>query len=210
MALWLTLDSQIYKRFHDIILPSSNGTTQIDHVLISHYGVFIVETKNKTGWIFGGDEQEQWTQTVFGKKYQFQNPVRQTYRQKRILAEFLGISELFIYPVVYFVGDCKFKTPLPSNVINYGLGNYIKNFNEQILSQDEVNRMIAVLEQHLSGSNLSNRDHVRSLKERHNSKTICPKCGGSLIERVAKKGPTSGSTFLGCGNYPNCKFSRSI
>ena len=208
--IWLALDKRIYNRFHNIIIPASNGTTQIDHLLVSPYGIFIVETKNKGGWIFGAENQAKWTQTLYGKKYSFQNPLRQTYRQKKILAEFLPIKESYIHTDIYFVGDCRFKTQLPSNVIKSGLGKYIKKFGDQALSQDEVSRIAKKLEEHTSESTLTTRDHVRSLRERHSSNTVCPKCGASLILRTTKKGPNAGSKFLGCENYPRCRFTKRI
>ena len=209
LSMWLFLDDKNYKRFHDVILPSSNGTAQLDHILVSTYGVFIVETKNKTGWIFGSEEQATWTQIVFKEKYTFQNPLRQTYRQKKVLATFIGINESCIFPVVYFIGDCEFKTHLPSNVINSGLPSYLNNFKEKIIPDDEVHRIVKILEQHLLESKLTSSDHVHSLEDRHNSKTTCPKCGGGLVMRTARKGSKEGSTFLGCMNYPQCRFTRN-
>lgn len=35
---------------------------------------------------------------------------------------------------------------------------------------------------------------------------ICPRCGGALRERRSK----TGSTFLGCSNYPSCRFVKDI
>ena len=55
--LWLSLRNKSYHKFHNIILPSENGTTQIDHLIISVFGLFIVETKNKKGWIFGSEKK---------------------------------------------------------------------------------------------------------------------------------------------------------
>jgi restriction system protein len=207
--MWLTLDANIYRRFHDVIIPSTNGTTQIDHVLVSPYGAFIVETKNIKGWIFGSEDQPKWTQTLYRKKYSFQNPIRQTFRQKKILSKYLVLDESNIHTVIYFVGDCKFKTQLPANVIKSGLGRYIKQFHNPILSSEEINRILGVLEQHVTESSLTNRDHVRSLRERHSSTTVCPKCGSNLVERTAKTGPKAGSKFLGCANYPRCRFTKN-
>ncbi len=207
--MWMSLDGSIYRRFHDVIVPAKNGTTQIDHILISPYGVFIVETKNIKGWIFGSEEQSKWTQSLYGKNYSFQNPIRQTFRQKKILSEYLGLDESNIHTVIHFVGDCKFKTRLPANVINSGLGRYIKQFRNSILSIEETNRVSRALEQHVSQSSLTTRDHVRSLRERHSSNTVCPKCGSKLVERTAKKGPNAGSKFLGCENYPRCRFTKN-
>ena len=208
--IWLFLSSKVYRRFHGIIIPSENGTTQIDHLLVSPYGLFIVETKNKKGWIFGGGRQRKWTQSIYGNNYTFQNPVKQTFRQKKILSEFLDLDETPIHTVIYFVGDCKFKTDLPANVIRKRLGKYVKSFKDQVLSPEEVHRVVEALEQHMDESSLTTRDHIQSLRKRHRSTTVCPRCGSQLVERTAKKGPSAGATFLGCENFPKCRFTRDV
>lgn len=208
--LWLSLNSKVYRRFHDVIIPSENGTTQIDHLLVSPYGLFIIETKNKKGWIFGSKDQKSWTQSLYGNNYSFQNPTRQTFRQKKILSEFLGVNESTVNTIIYFVGNCKFKTELPDNVIRSRLGKYIKQFKDRALPAEEVDRVVGEIEYYVSESSLTTRDHVQSLRERHNSTTVCPKCGSKLVERTAKKGTNAGTKFLGCENYPNCRFTKDI
>jgi len=208
--LWLSLSKKSYHKFHNVIILSNNGTTQFDHIVVSTYGIFIVETKNRKGWIYGSERQSKWTQTSYGNKYSFQNPLRQTFRHKKILAEYFNIKESHIRTVVYFVGNCKFKTQLPGNVIKSGVGRYIKRFRSPILSTEEVNRILEAMNKHLSDYTFTNRDHVRSLRQRLSSTTICPRCGGNLVERRAKKGPNAGSSFLGCENFPKCRFSKDI
>jgi len=207
--MWLSLNANIYRRYHDVIIPSKNGTTQIDHLIVSPYGVFIVETKNIKGWIFGSENQAKWTQTLYRKKYSFQNPIRQTFRQKKILSEFLNIDESKIHTVINYVGDCKFKTSLPVNVIKSGLSRYIKQFRNHILSPEEISRLLKIIEKHILESTLTSKAHIRSLHERHNSITVCPKCGSNLVKRMAKKGTKAGLYFLGCGNYPRCRFTKN-
>ena len=60
----LLLDKNRYHRINNVTLPSENGTTQIDHIIVSVYGVFVVETKNMKGWIFGSADQSTWTQKI--------------------------------------------------------------------------------------------------------------------------------------------------
>jgi restriction system protein len=208
--LWLWLDKKDYQRFDNLIIPGNNGTSQLDHLLISTYGIFIIETKNRTGWIFGSEKQQKWTQTLHGTKYSFQNPLKQTYRQKKVLSEFLGIKESTIHTIVYFVGDCKFKTQLPPNVMKSGLTRYIKRFKKKILLPDETNQLIKIITQHKSESSITRKAHIRSLRKRHASTTICPNCGDNLIEKTAKKGFNAGSKFLGCSNYPRCRFTKNL
>jgi predicted RNA-binding Zn-ribbon protein involved in translation (DUF1610 family) len=208
--LWLSLNGKVYRRFHDVIIPAKNGTTQIDHLLVSPYGLFIIETKNRKGWIFGSERQQKWTQSLFGNSYSFQNPINQTFRQKKAISEFLDLNESIIHTVIYFVGNCKFKTQLPDNVINSQLGKYVKQFKDRILAPEEIDRVVREIEYYVSESSLTTKDHLRSLRERHNSKTVCPKCGSKQVERTAKKGPNAGTKFLGCENYPKCRFTKDI
>lgn len=208
--MWLSLDADIYRRFHDVIIPARNGTAQIDHLLVSKYGLFIIETKNRNGWIFGSEDQKTWTQVVFGKKYPFQNPIHQAYRQKKSLAEFLTIGTSKIHEVIYFNGDCDLKTSMPANVRNSGLASYIESHKQIVFTSEEKEQILQKLQRHMAQSTLTTADHVRSLRERHNSTTICSRCGGRLIERTAKTGKNTGSKFLGCQNFPKCRFTKKL
>ena len=59
------LDKRIYTLFKNVTLPTEDGTTQIDHIIVSRYGVFVIETKNMKGWIFGNPQQKTWTQKIY-------------------------------------------------------------------------------------------------------------------------------------------------
>lgn len=208
--LWSGLNSSLYHRFHDVIIPSSHGTTQIDHILISPFGIFVVETKNYKGWIYGSETQSTWTQVIYKSKHKFQNPLRQTHRHKKVLSKYLGVNESSIQPVISFVGDVRFKTELPSNVLRSGVSSYIKQFTEIKFSDDEVDRIIRLLSDVNSGSKISKSEHIQSLKDRYASDTICPKCGSNLVLREVKQGARKGSQFLGCSSYPRCRFTKDI
>ena len=208
--LWLSLTRKTYPRFHNIIIPSKNGTTQIDHLIISVYGIFIVETKNKKGWIFGAEKQPKWTQTLYRKKYTFPNPLRQVYRQKKVLTEFLSLDESCIKTLIYFVGDSEFRTQLPENVIDSGLGHFIKKFRTELLSKGEVQRLTIKLKNFLSQSTLTKKNHLESLRKRHLSDSFCPNCGSRLTMRAARRGPKTGQNFLACKNFPRCRFTKKV
>ncbi|MEM9051881.1 MAG: nuclease-related domain-containing protein [Bacteroidota bacterium] len=137
VGMWAFLDKQVYRRFHDVIVSTSNGTTQIDHILVSQYGIFVIETKNMQGWIFGSEQQASWTQSLYGKKYKFQNPLRQNYRHIKCLAEYLQLEESFFHSVVFFIGECSFKTSMPENVLNEGLSSYINSHQTVFFSNQE-------------------------------------------------------------------------
>lgn len=206
-GMWLKLDARTYRRFHNLIVSTRNGTTQIDHVLLSRFGIFVIETKNYNGWIFGSESEKSWNQVLYGTKHVFQNPLHQNYGHTKALAEHLKVDHGKIHSVVFFIGDAELKTNLPDNVMTSGLSDYIKQFDRVVFSDVELAR----LEQQLSGlhaASLSRGEHVSDLKERYSSETTCPKCGSPLVRRIAKRGPQAGMEFLGCSGFPNCKYIR--
>lgn len=213
-GMWLHLDEKVYRRIDNIILPTSNGTTQMDHVIVSVYGIFVIETKNMTGWIFGDKDSPKWTQSIFGKKHQFQNPLRQNYRHTKCLSEYLGINHDFIHSVVFFIGECEFKTDMPDNVMTEGVSSYIEGFSLKCLNPAQVEKIEGKLRTLKENSNLTNEDHLDSLEKRHNPSAPtgsqqCPRCGGKLVERTATNRKYAGTTFMGCSRFPSCKFILS-
>ena len=209
-GMWHLIDDRVYRRFHDIIVPANNGTTQIDHVLVSCYGIFVVETKNYNGWIFGDEHAPQWTVSHFGKKFRFQNPLRQNFRHTQCLAEHLRLDPAVFRSVVFFIGDCELKTALPPNVMTHGLVTHIQSFTGQCLTPTEAGTAAASLAALKANPALSSRAHLESLAARHASTTVCPRCGSPLVQRVARSGVNVGQSFLGCKGFPNCRFVRSL
>lgn len=97
------LDKQTYRRLHNVTLNTPDGTTQIDHVFLSPYGIFVLETKNMNGWIFGSENQAQWTQSFSKRKFKFQNPLRQNYKHLKALEAILGVNPEHLHSVITFV-----------------------------------------------------------------------------------------------------------
>ncbi len=119
-AIKVRLDKDEYHLIKNVTLPTEDGTTQIDHILVSSKGVFVVETKNMKGWIFGSEKQRQWTQKIYKHTSKFQNPLHQNYKHTKTLASCLDIPESKIFSVIVFVGDSEFKTEMPTNVTYAG------------------------------------------------------------------------------------------
>ncbi len=203
----LDLPTNQYKTFHNVFLATPDGSTQIDHVIISIYGVFVIETKDMTGWIFGAKDQSRWTQIIFQEKFRFQNPLRQNYKHTLSLAKALNIPHDHVFSVVAFVGDSTFKTPMPPNVTHgYDCVRYIKQHNQELFSLVDVHLLVDLLEQkQLPPTAETERQHIEHVQNIAVNKTICTRCGKPMVERVAKKGANAGQTFLGCSGYPNCK-----
>lgn len=146
-------------------------TTQIDHIVVSRFGVFVIETKNYQGWIFGNEHQKMWTQKLYQKSYQFQNPLHQNYRHIKTLQNLLGdvLEPEDLHSVVVFVGESTFKTAMPSNVLQGREWiSYVKSFHEEVMSSVKMQRICRTLEQHaLVPSRKTDAAHVRNLKKYH-------------------------------------------
>ncbi len=200
------LDGSIYFSLHNLTLPTDNGTTQVDHVIVSRFGVFVIEAKNIDGWIFGDERSPQWSVVKPGRKFRMQNPLYQNYRHVKAISSFLGIDEDKLHSVVMFWGECEFKTPMPRNVLMTGYASYIKSFDRVFFSDDEVASMCEALRSGALPKTWATRKaHVESLRVRHASTTVCPKCSSPLVLRTARSGAKAGSKFYGCSTYPKCR-----
>ncbi len=213
-AARLRLPSETYHPIHNVTLRTPDGTTQIDHIFVTRFGIFVVETKNMKGWIFGGENQAQWTQTLFKKAFKFQNPLRQNYKHVKALESALDVSPETIHSVVVFVGNITFKSPMPANVTRgSSYITYIKSFREAVLSESEVQRVVSQIQSgRLEPSRETHRKHVQLLKARRDpfAERKCPKCGSSMVVRTAKRGAGAGNQFWGCSAYPKCRVVQNF
>ncbi|GAA3565795.1 nuclease-related domain-containing protein [Marinobacter xestospongiae] len=206
----LFLDKQRYHLIKNVTLPTEDGTTQIDHIIVSRYGVFVVETKNMKGWIFGKPNQRYWTQKIFKYSQKFQNPLHQNYKHVKTLQSLLGLSDQQVHSLVVFVGDSTFKTEMPGNVTQGGgYLRFIKSHSEELLSEAEVQKVIGTIESgRLAATFRNHRKHVAHVKEvvaKKNSEPRCPKCLGEMVKRTAKREGGIGKEFYGCKAFPKCR-----
>lgn len=206
----LMLNNNEYHLIKNVTLPTETGTTQIDHIIVSRFGVFVVETKNMQGWIFGSSNQKTWTQQIYKHKNKFQNPLRQNYKHIKTLEALLGLNKNKFYSVIVFIGGSTFKTVMPDNVTSgFGYIRYIKSKKMFVLSDHEVVDIVLQIQGEMFSRSLkTNREHVRHVKSavaEKNAGRSCPKCGGQMVMREAKKGPNKGNNFWGCTNYLKCR-----
>jgi len=205
----LYLDNSIYHNIHDVTLLTKDGTTQIDHIIVSIYGLFVIETKNMKGWIFGSQDQKNWTQKIYNHTNTFQNPLYQNYKHVKVLQNLLNLNDNQIFSIIVFIGEGEFKTPMPPNVTRGGeYLSYIESYKKQCLSSDEVKQIISIIQNNrkIQGRQ-TDTEHIKNLKFRHNNSSICPKCGGELKKREVA---STGNYFLGCSNFPKCRYTRDV
>ena len=215
------LDPRQYRVLNDVYLPLQDGTTtQIDHIVVSPFGVFVVETKTYRGWIFGDASAKVWTQSLPGRKgrsnkHTFQNPLRQNYSHICAIEACVGIPKDLMRSVVAFSGEATFKTDRPEGVCYFaGTVKYIRSFSIPIIKDEQVNEIVNALQEwqaSLSRDQIAH--HVDNLHKRHtgvsrtNAAPRCPRCGAPMTLRTRK---SDGQQFYGCTSYPKCKGITNI
>lgn len=180
---------------------------QIDHIVINPYGFFIIETKNYKGSIYGKDNWHNW-KIKYNKntKIQIANPVKQNWGHIFKLKE--HITELKDFPfknVVVLCYNNTFYVESEHTIELYNLKQTLQ-FGEPTLAPTRMNEIYNILLS--SKTKFKNKKHIKRINktEENIKKGICPRCGGTLTIRTSKYG----TGFIGCSNYPKCKFTKSI
>lgn len=215
-----------YTIFNDVIIQHQGTTTQIDHIVISKYGVFAIETKNYRGVIYGTDKRQNWTQIIKTNviyprkpwkvythiaKSTFYNPVKQAWGHCFVLKDLLKeFPHLPIVPIVVFAGYADLSNIQTNNYVVYNTHvlSVITKYQSIFLSEKGLQRVREIIQSQNARCEINNQTHVNNIRqkrleaERLSESGICPRCGGTLVRR---HGPTGG--FFGCSNYPKCKYT---
>lgn len=212
------LNSSKYFVINDLLFRRRNGyTNQIDHVVVSPYGVFVIETKNIYGYIHGSEKSKLWrSYWRNGRDLAFDNPVLQNEAHIKALAERLGEGrQIPYYSIIAFspTADLQVNTPNVNVIYWTQIRDLIRAYKEPVLSIDEAqsiyNDIVAlnitdpeVRSKHGQYANARKADF-----EQKNDTALdngkCPRCGGNLVRRTSSYG-----AFYGCSNYPNCKYTH--
>lgn len=225
------MDGEQYRLIKNCLLPTEDGTTDVDHILVSVFGVFVIETKNMRGKIFGRPGEKMWTQKFpWRKGYRFQNPRRQNYKHVQTVCALCNLEENQVHSVVVFVGSARFNSEMPDDVVegSENLIGHIKSRTEEVLSPSEVGDVVDKINAgRLSRSMKTHRAHVRHVKEDivrkkrtkagnfdkkpgADSNPSCPVCGDGMVERKVRKGEDKGKPFWGCPKFPQCRGMRPM
>jgi len=192
---------------NNLMIVNEGKSSQIDHVLINQTGIFVIETKNYAGRIYGSEDQKEWTQVLaYGKvKNKFYNPILQNRTHIYALSKVLGQNKGFVSIIVFPKATLMTKTMTD---VGY-MGNVNRRIKKQkaiVFSIEEMNEIYRKLLDYKTNPPVSNKEHVAEIKEmvKNIENNICPRCGKSLVLRKGKNGD-----FYGCSGYPNCRFIKT-
>ena len=209
-----------YITLNDILLPTNyDSTTQIDHIVVSPYGIFVIETKNYKGWIFGHENSEEWKQSLLGtkrfgrwssKQHKFRNPILQNAAHARAVKAILKeVGDFAIIPIVVFSDSAELRISTHNHiVINWhNLRSVIKSYRTPCISPEDIQRIVSKISSANITTEGSRERHIRNIQTIQQSieNGKCPKCGGNLVVRKGRYG-----SFWGCSNYPKCRFTHNF
>ncbi len=166
-----SLDKEKYRIINNLVLENKQGntkTTQIDHLVVSRYGIFSVETKNYKGWIYGSEHAKKWTQNIYGNKTNFMNPILQNYAHIKAVESIIKDSypDMRYFSIVAFSPEAEIKFKVKNSVV-CKISQVAKNIEElsstEIINETDVDSILKLIEE--NKLNISNREHVKNLKE---------------------------------------------
>lgn len=192
----------------NIYVPYRDKTSEIDLLMIHEKGIFVFESKNYSGWIFGNASQLNWTQSLQnGEKHHFYNPIRQNQTHIKALSEYLNMPISSFTSYIVFSERCSLKS-VPENtdqVIIVRRPDMLKKLRTQLgssvnlYSSEEMLQLVQKLQPLTNKDEAEKQQHINDIKEK------CPFCGNELVLRRGKYGQ-----FWGCSTYPKCKFTRPL
>ena len=198
-----------YIVLNDIMIKDEKGTHQIDHLVISGFGIFVIETKNYYGLIKGKEHDNKWCQYLGKNKSHFINPIHQNFGHIKSLSNLLKLDNKYFISIICFSNQAKLDVKCSSIVtqVDY-LKSKILKYKELIVDNDIKELANIIISNNIKDKSLR-KQHVKDIRIKINNNRelennmICPKCGNKLVVRNGKYGK-----FIGCSNYPKCKYIK--
>lgn len=213
------------KVLRNVYVPKGDGeTSEIDVLFITQKGVFVIESKNYSGWVFGSEADRNWTVSLpNGQKNYFYNPIRQNRGHVKWLERYLADGTP-LFSIIVFSERCELKRVTvesdDADVVKrdrlYATVRRIWDSVEDVFSIDEVDSLYERLRVLTDVDEAVKRSHVDKIHACYAEKKTapfsltCPLCGADLVLRMAKKGPNAGNQFYGCSSYPKCRYTKNV
>ena len=206
-----SLPSDSYQVINDVIIPGKFGLTQIDHVVVSRYGIFVIETKNMRGKVYGDAHSKIWKKYSKGRELQFKNPLHQNYGHIKSLQKLLGMPEIYFHNIVVFTDSAQLKFELNGVIFENQLIKEISKYDIPVIDESNLIHIVGQIKKADQKSFFARHRQIKQAKERTKSNAdmiysnICPNCGGQLMVRKGRYG-----RFYGCSNYPKCRYTKNL
>lgn len=168
-----------HKTLLNCYLPNTRGQlTEIDLIFLHETGIYVLESKNYSGWIFGREEDKNWTQTFpNGKKQSFYNPIKQNKTHLNALKKYLSeISEESFQSIIVFSERCELKKitvdskdvhVIQRNDLKRLLNRLIKE-RKNVFTPAEIDLIYESLKAHTQVDEQTKQEHIERVKQYKN------------------------------------------
>ena len=202
-----------YLFLSDVMLEIDGKTTQIDHIVFSKYGIFVIETKQRNTYITGNEHDKYWIVKSGRKKHYMYNPIHQNYGHKKAIEQILGLEDKQVIDIVCVSGQANLriksnKVVRVERLVDRILFEKEEKIEDYVSMAHRINAMNIVDKKY-------RKQHIEDIKENINNNTEelrkevvmnrCPRCGNELVIRKGKTGE-----FVGCLSFPKCRYTKEI
>ena len=202
-----------YLFLSDVMLEIDGKTTQIDHIVFSKYGIFVIETKQRNTYITGNEHDKYWVVKAGRKKHYMYNPIHQNYGHKKAIEQILGLDDNQVIDIVCVSGQANLRIKSNKVVRVERLVDRIL-FEKEEKIEDYVSMAHRINAMNIVDKNYR-KQHIEDIKENINNNNEelrkevvmnrCPRCGNELVIRKGKTGE-----FVGCLSFPKCRYTKEI
>ena len=164
------------KTLHNIYIPYRGKTSEIDVLLIHEKGLFVIESKNYSGWMFGSAEQKQWTQVMNkNTKNRFYNPVMQNATHINALSKYLGLDKSLMMSFIVFSERCELKK-VPDDTSDYIIlrrHHLLRELRkemqkrENVFSDEQIRNIYGTLVPLTNVSDDVKKEHIEQIERDH-------------------------------------------
>lgn len=166
------------KMLFNVYIPNRSGAmTELDIIMITTKGIYVVENKNYSGWIFGDENSKNWCETIKGKKFFFYNPVKQNKSHIKNLEKVLQIGDEKYISLIIFNANANLKkiSTESKNLYVIASQQIKKFFQEQNTLPDQLTseEIETLYQKLLPGTQLSDEEkkqHVERIQKQYKKK----------------------------------------
>ena len=203
-----------YRIIRNVILPISSVATEIDIIMVHEKGIFVFESKNYSGWIFGNKDQKIWTQTLRrGRKTHFYNPIMQNRTHCEAIYNLTRVPRQYVMSYVVFSERCKLKV-VPDNEMYLTIvqrQNLIHELSKDlavrnvVFTHETVEAYAKGFQAYLDNQELKEK-HLKNVRREGEKRDdrVCPRCGRKL-----KVSGYNGPILAMCPDFNRCSYSRA-
>ena len=182
------------KTLRNVYLPKDNGeTSEVDLIYITQKGIFVFESKNYSGWIYGDEKNKNWTAMLPNKqKNQFYNPIMQNKTHLKWMRNFVG-EDIPLFSIIVFSERCELKKvtvesddiKVIKRDLTYATVRDIWDKNPDAVSDDKIEELYFKLKELTNVDMATKTAHIENIEKKY--KTVDEQAKDGVVGNYSEK-----------------------